>query len=71
MRKANMQLLRKFGKVIIPEIVYDEVRNKHRERLEGALVAINRKIDEYNDLGPEKAKNRWCQKLRRGNEKLR
>lgn len=56
MRKANMQLLRKFGKVIIPEIVYDEVRNKHRERLEAALVAINRKIDEYNDLVPEKAK---------------
>ena len=45
MRKANMQLLRKFGKVIIPEIVYDEVRNKHRERLEAALVAINIKID--------------------------
>ena len=56
MRKANMQLLRKFGKVIIPEIVYDEVRNKHRERLEAALVAISRKIDEYNDLVPEKAK---------------
>lgn len=56
MRKANMQLLRKFGKVIIPEIVYDEVRNKHRERLEAVLVDINRKIDEYDDLVPEKAK---------------
>ena len=51
-----MQLLRKFGKVIIPEIVYDEVRNKHRERLEAVLVDINRKIDEYDDLVPEKAK---------------
>lgn len=56
MRKANMQLLRKFGKVIIPEIVYDEVRNKHRERLGSVLTDVNKKIDEYNDLVPGKAK---------------
>lgn len=56
MRKANMQLLRKFGKVVIPEIVYDEVRNKHRERRRSALADVNKKIDEYNDLIPGKAK---------------
>lgn len=48
LKKTNSQLLRRFGQVVLPEIVYDEVQNKHRERIEEAYLTLTKKLDEYN-----------------------
>lgn len=49
-RGTQMQLLMKMGNIIVPEIVFDETLNKHREKLREASSAVQKKLEEYNRL---------------------
>ena len=50
MRGTQMKLLNKFCTIIIPEIVYDETINKHREKLRELGAAVVKKTEEYNQI---------------------
>lgn len=47
---ADMKLLFKMANIIIPEVVFDESLNKHKEKLREAGNNIKNKMDEYNRL---------------------
>lgn len=49
-RGTQMQLLLKMGNIIVPEIVFDETLNKHREKMREAGGAAQKKLEEYNRL---------------------
>lgn len=50
MRGTQMRLLNKFCTIIIPEIVYDETINKHKEKLRELGLAVVKKTEEYNQI---------------------
>lgn len=51
-----MQLLLKMGNIIVPEIVFDETLNKHREKMREAGSAAQKKLEEYNRLACDEIK---------------
>ena len=51
-----MQLLLKVGNIIVPEIVFDETLNKHREKIREAGSAAQKKLEEYNRLAYDQIK---------------
>ena len=50
MQGTQSQMLLQFGKIVVPEIVYDEVLNKHCEKLMECRDNLSKKLEEYNRL---------------------
>ena len=55
-RGTQMQLLLKMGNIIVPEIVFDETLNKHREKIRDAGSTAQKKVEEYNRLAYDEIK---------------
>lgn len=51
-----MQLLLKMGNIVVPEIVFDETLNKHREIIREAGSVAQKKLEEYNRLACDEIK---------------
>lgn len=51
-----MQLLLKMGNIVVPEIVFDETLNKHREKIREAGSVAQKKLEEYNRLACDEIK---------------
>lgn len=55
-RGTQIQLLLKMGNIIVPEIVFDETLNKHREKIRETGSAALKKLEEYNRLACDEIK---------------
>jgi len=50
MQGAQLSLLRQLGGIVIPEIVFDEILNKHREVVEKNGNELIKKVEEYQKV---------------------